>query len=158
MWNIPQIYKKSIPVTDREGPWGCDTLRIPLFYTVRSQMAVRLSALRANRPLPSRKIHGAHFWVDPRDTVRLEGLGQFKNPVTPSGFEKDSWNNQGMQIYKGIMCPLLVWTHVFPNTFFSIQNASWAFGVHLIRSRFMGKGSEAIAPGPPQNTNRINRL
>jgi hypothetical protein len=53
-------------------------------------MAVRLSALRAGRPLTSTKIPGTHSvrgWVDPRAIVRLEDLGQLKNPITLSGTE-----------------------------------------------------------------------
>jgi hypothetical protein len=36
---------KAIPVTDREGPWGCETSRLPHFL-IGSPMAVRLSASR----------------------------------------------------------------------------------------------------------------
>jgi hypothetical protein len=32
-----------------------------IFYTIGSQMAVRLSALRTGRPLPPREISGTHF-------------------------------------------------------------------------------------------------
>jgi hypothetical protein len=32
-----------------------------IFYKIGSQMAVRLSVLRAGRPLPPGKISGAHF-------------------------------------------------------------------------------------------------
>jgi hypothetical protein len=49
-------------------------------------MAVRLSALRAGRPLPPRKIPGTHFLLESA-TVRLEELGQMKNPMTSSGTE-----------------------------------------------------------------------
>jgi hypothetical protein len=52
-------------------------------------MAVRLSALRAGRPLPPPgrflvliSVRGS---VDPRAIVRLEGLGQLKNPIISSG-------------------------------------------------------------------------
>jgi hypothetical protein len=45
---------------------------------------VRLSALRAGRPLPPGTfliLISVRGWVDPRDTVRLEELGRFeKNP------------------------------------------------------------------------------
>jgi hypothetical protein len=61
-----------------------------IFYTIGSQMAVRLSAPRAGRLLHPRKIHGTHSvrgWVDPRAIVRLEWLGQLKNPTTSSGIE-----------------------------------------------------------------------
>jgi hypothetical protein len=55
---------------------------------------VRLSALRAGRPLPP----GSFFlvlisfsgYVDPRAIVRLEGLGLLKNPMTSSGIEPSS--------------------------------------------------------------------
>jgi hypothetical protein len=53
-------------------------------------MAVRLSALRADRPLPQGTflvLISVRGWVDPRSIVRLEGLGQLKNPMTSSGIE-----------------------------------------------------------------------
>jgi hypothetical protein len=52
-------------------------------------MAVRLSALRAGRPLPPGIFLVLIFvrgWVDPRAIVRLEGLGKLKK-FTPSGFD-----------------------------------------------------------------------
>jgi hypothetical protein len=61
-----------------------------IFYTIGSQMAVRLSALRTGRPLLTGKIPGTHLcysWVDPRTIVRMEGLGQFRSPMTSSGFD-----------------------------------------------------------------------
>jgi hypothetical protein len=48
-------------------------------------MAVRLSALRAGRPLPPGRflvLKSVRVWADPRAIVRLEWLGHLKNPMT----------------------------------------------------------------------------
>jgi hypothetical protein len=53
-------------------------------------MAMRLSALRASRPLPPGRflvLISARGCVEPRAIVRLEGLGQLKNPMTSSEIE-----------------------------------------------------------------------
>jgi hypothetical protein len=56
------VYEVNIPVTGRGGPKDCERSRLPHFLkTVGSQIAVRLSDLRAGRPLPPRKIPGTHF-------------------------------------------------------------------------------------------------
>jgi hypothetical protein len=56
------FHGKAIPVTGREGQLGCETSRLPhVVYTIGSQMAVRLSALRAGRPLHPGNIPGTHF-------------------------------------------------------------------------------------------------
>jgi hypothetical protein len=48
-----EVKGKAIPVTGREGPYDYETPWFPYFvYTVDSEMAVRLSALGADRPLP----------------------------------------------------------------------------------------------------------
>jgi hypothetical protein len=55
-----------------------------IFKTVGSQMAVRLSAPRAGRPLPPGRflvLISVRDWVDHRGILRLE----LKNPVTSSG-------------------------------------------------------------------------
>jgi hypothetical protein len=53
-------------------------------------MAVRFPALRTGRPLPTGRflvfIH-VTGWADPKATVRLEGLGSLKNPMTSSEIE-----------------------------------------------------------------------
>jgi hypothetical protein len=51
-------------------------------------MAVRLSSLHAGRPLPPGRflvLISVRDQVDPRAIVRLEELGQLKNPITSSG-------------------------------------------------------------------------
>jgi hypothetical protein len=56
-----------------------------IFHTIGSQMAVRLSALRADHPLPSGRFQvliSVRGWVDPKAIVRLEELSQLQNPVT----------------------------------------------------------------------------
>jgi hypothetical protein len=75
------MIKKAIPVTGREGPSVVTRRGSHIFYTIGSQMAVRLAASRAGRPL-----HRGRFLVvtsvrgrlDPRAIVRLEELGQLK--------------------------------------------------------------------------------
>jgi hypothetical protein len=62
---------KAILATCRAGPQGCETSRLSQFLDNRSQMAVRLSALCAGRPLPRGRflvfipVRGS---VDPRVT------------------------------------------------------------------------------------------
>jgi hypothetical protein len=53
-------------------------------------MAVKLSALRAGRPLPLGRfllLISVRGRIDPRATVQLEGLGRLKNPTTSSVIE-----------------------------------------------------------------------
>jgi hypothetical protein len=53
-------------------------------------MAVRLSALRAGRPLPPGRylvLISVRGLINLRTIVRLERLGQLKTPVTSSGIE-----------------------------------------------------------------------
>jgi hypothetical protein len=64
---------KAIPVTGHEGPESCQTSRLPNFQTIGSQMAVKLLALRAGRPLTPRRflvLISARGSVDPRGRIR----------------------------------------------------------------------------------------
>jgi hypothetical protein len=57
-----------------------------IFQTFSSQMAMRLSALRTDRPLPPGRflvLISARGRVDPRAIVRLEGLSQLRNLTRP---------------------------------------------------------------------------
>lgn len=55
------------------------------------------------------------------------------------------------------VCFLLAYTW-FPNTFFAIQNASWAFDVHLFGAWFMGERPAGQPDGLRKKTKRMNRL
>jgi hypothetical protein len=78
-------------------------------------MAVRLSALRPGRPLPLGRylvLISARGWVDPRATVRLEGLGQFKNPIT-SGFEPATIQLAAWSLNYATACSSILLRHIF---------------------------------------------
>jgi hypothetical protein len=78
--------RKSYPCN---RPWKSyrDITRqgLNVFLKIGSQTAVRLPALCAGRALPVRRflvLISVGDWVDPRATVRLEGLCQLKNKNT----------------------------------------------------------------------------
>jgi hypothetical protein len=61
-----------------------------IFWTVGSQMAVMLLALRAGRTLPPERclvLISVRGRVDARFIVRLEGSNELKYPITSSGIE-----------------------------------------------------------------------
>jgi hypothetical protein len=66
-------------------------LGFPAFLDNRYVKAVRLSAISIARLYPSGNVPNTHLckrgWVDPRATVRPEGLGGWKIPKTSSGTE-----------------------------------------------------------------------
>jgi hypothetical protein len=73
-----------------------------IFYTISSQMAVRLSVLPAGRSLPSRwflVLISIRDWVKHRTIVRLEGLYQLKRPMT-SGIESATFRLVAKCLYR----------------------------------------------------------
>jgi hypothetical protein len=104
-------------------------------------MAVRLSALRAGRPLPPGRflvLISVRCWIDPRAIVRLEGLGQLKNLMTSSGIEPATFrlvaqcphsNNEKYESKNMRFCfkfgAQKLWRHAFipcPDLYFAHQN------------------------------------
>jgi hypothetical protein len=57
-----QKKSKAIPVTGREGPYGCERLRLPHLLDNRLTDGGKVVSL-TRRPLftPPRKVHGTHF-------------------------------------------------------------------------------------------------
>jgi hypothetical protein len=65
-----------------------------VLLTIRSQMVMRSSALYAGSLLPRGRflvLTPVRGRVDPRAIVRLEQLGQLKNPVTWSGIKPSAF-------------------------------------------------------------------
>jgi hypothetical protein len=64
--------------------------RLPRFLDSRFVDSGEVVSLTRRSPFTLRKIRGTHFCKNlsrHRATVRLEGLGQVKNPLTSSGIE-----------------------------------------------------------------------
>jgi hypothetical protein len=52
---------KAIPVTGREGPWGCETSRLPHFLDKRLTDGGEVVSLTRRQPFTPRKIPGTLF-------------------------------------------------------------------------------------------------
>jgi hypothetical protein len=81
---------KAIPVTDRRGPQGCETSRLPHFVDSRVTEYGEVFSLTRRPPFAPEGFLVLIFVrgrVGPRAIVRLEVLSQVKIPVTSSGIE-----------------------------------------------------------------------
>jgi hypothetical protein len=103
-------------------------------------MAVRLSALRASRPLPPGRflvLISVRGWVCPKAIVRLEGLGQLKIWTTyiynirqvAQGLRPLKHWNRGFELISG-------YGHLFLFPFFTVHLRWWDFVFS-----FLGQGN-----------------
>jgi hypothetical protein len=83
------VKRNAVPVTGRGGPYGCEMLRIPHYLGNRLTDGCKVVSPTRLPSFTHRNIPGTHFCYrlsEPQGLVRLEGLGQLKNPLT-SGIE-----------------------------------------------------------------------
>jgi hypothetical protein len=77
---------KDFPLQALTDPWGSRRLRLLEFLDSQHMKVLRLSALRTGRLYPQEiflVLISVRGWVDPRATMRPEGLSHWKIPVTP---------------------------------------------------------------------------
>jgi hypothetical protein len=83
------LYSKKVKLSHYR-PLGFQDVEASDFLDIRHMKVVRLSALRTGRLYPHEGVLvliSGRGWVDPKATMRPEGLSHWKTPVTPSGIE-----------------------------------------------------------------------
>jgi hypothetical protein len=81
---------KTVPVTGRGGPQGCETSRLPHILDNRLTVGSKAVSLLRRPPFTPRTnlvLISVTGWVDSRATVRLKGLGRLENPLASSRIE-----------------------------------------------------------------------
>jgi hypothetical protein len=79
---------KSILLTGREGPCGCETSRLPHFLNNRfTDISFRLYAPAALTPRRLLVLVSVRGWFEPWAIVRLERLGQLWTAINSSGIK-----------------------------------------------------------------------
>jgi hypothetical protein len=146
-------------------------------------MPVRLSASRAGRSLPPGRflvLISVRGWVYPRPTVRLQGLGQLKNPMTSSGIEPTTFRRSvksieelydifrkhfSQRVFSGVW-KVLWWlknidykistnSHVFGTLEYAYMcafNSSSITGRRRVNMNILASKIWAIRRSPPPNT------